>query len=114
MCDVELRDATGVHQTELNFAEPTKLSSPVALALHAGQPWPLAPILAFWRNVGPYGVFDFEHHSPPLCSAEPKYHKAWMFGVGVYANGARIPQQLMKSAATLAENWLAQHQVRCP
>ena len=111
---VVFRDPTGVHRIEPNFAEATVLSPSSELTLHAGQPWPIAPILAFWRNVGPYGVFDFEHHSPPLCSADTNYRKAWMFGVGVYANGAKMPEQLMKSAGTLAESWLARHPVKCP
>lgn len=35
-------------------------------------------------------------------------------GVGVYANGAHIPEQLMTSAGALAEGWLTQHPVKCP
>jgi hypothetical protein len=111
---IELRDATGVHRVEPSFAEATVLSPSSAARLHVGHEWPISRVLAFWREVGPYGVFDYEHHSPPLCSAEPKYHKSWMFGVGVYANGARIPEQLMSSAATLAEEWLTRHPVKCP
>ncbi len=111
---VEFRDTTGVHRIESDFAEATTFSPSSGFTLHVGHSWPVSRLLAFWRNVGPYGVFDYEHYSPPLCSAEPKYRKAWMFGVGVYANGANIPQQLMSSAGTLAESWLAQHPVRCP
>jgi hypothetical protein len=111
---VEYHDTTGVHRVESDFAEATALSPSSGFTLHVGYPWPVSRILAFWRNVGPYGVFDYEHYSPPLCSAEPKYRKASMFGVGVYANGANIPQQLMTSAGTLAESWLAQHPVKCP
>ncbi len=111
---VELRDATGVHRVDPSFAETTVLSPSPAARLHVGHQWPISRVLAFWREVGPYGVFDYEHHSPPLCSVDPKYHKSWMFGVGVYATGARIPEQLMSSAATLAEEWLARHPVKCP
>ena len=111
---IELRDATGIHRVEPGFAEARAFSPSSSATLHVGHQWPISRILSFWREVGPYGVFDYEHHSPPLCSAEPKYHKSWMFGVGVYANGARIPEQLMASAATLAEEWLARHPVKCP
>jgi len=111
---IELRDARGVHQITPDFAEPTALSPSSGFTVHVGRPWPLSRVLAFWRSVGPYGVFDYEHYSPPLCSAQPTYRKAWMFGVGVYANGASIPKQLMTSAATLAERWLATHPVKCP
>jgi hypothetical protein len=111
---VELHDATGVHRIGADFAEATALSPPAGLALRVGHPWPVSQVLAFWRNVGPYGVFDYEHRSPPLCSADPSYRKAWMFGVGVYANGAHIPEQLMATAGSLAESWLAQHPVKCP
>jgi hypothetical protein len=111
---LELRDATGVHRIEPSFAEATTLPVSSATALHAGRPWPLSRILAFWREAGTYGVFDFEHYSPPLCSAQPKYHKSRMFMVGVYANGARIPEQLLDSAGTVAEEWLAKHPVKCP
>lgn len=111
---VELRDDTGLRRVDPSFAESTAVSTSSKISLQFGQPWPLSRILAFWRYVGPYGVFDYEHHSPPLCSANPNYRKAWMFGVGVYANGAHIPEQLMGSAGTLAENWLAQHPVKCP
>lgn len=111
---IETRDATGVHRIEPTFAENTVLSPSFASTLHVGSPWPLSRLLAFWREVGTYGVFDFEHYSPPLCKADPKYHKSWMFGVGVYAEGARIPQELMNNALGAAEAWLAEHPVRCP
>jgi hypothetical protein len=111
---VELHDATGVHRVKPSFATPTVLLPLTGAGLHVGRQWPIANILAFWRGVGPYGVFDYEHNAPPLCSAQTKYHKAWMFGVGVYANGARIPERLMTSAVTLAEEWLARHPVKCP
>jgi hypothetical protein len=111
---VELRDDTGLHRIDPTFAEATAIVPSSKISLQAGQLWPLSRILAFWRYVGAYGVFDYEHHSPPLCSSDPKYRKAWMFGVGVYANGARIPQQLMGTSGSLAEAWLAQHPVKCP
>jgi hypothetical protein len=111
---IELRDALGVHQVAPDFAEPTALSPSSGFTVHVGHLWPLSRILAFWRSVGPYGVFDYEHYSPPLCSAQATYRKAWMFGVGVYANGANIPKQLMTSAGTLAQRWLAAHPVKCP
>lgn len=111
---VELRDDTGLHRIDPSFAEVTAVAPSSNIKLHVGELWPLSRILALWRYVGPYGAFDYEHHSPPLCSADPNYRKAWMFGVGVYANGAHIPEQLMGAAGTLAENWLAQHPVKCP
>lgn len=111
---IEIRDATGTHEIEPEFAEEKALSASSGFGLQVGPPWPVSRILAFWRDVGPYGVFDYEHYSPPLCSPAPKYRKSWMFGVGVYANGAGIPQPLMDSAGTLAENWLAKHPVKCP
>lgn len=111
---IEIRDATGVHRIEPRFAEATELSPSSVTTLLVGSPWPLSPLLAFWREVGTYGVFDFEHHSPPLCKAEPKYRKSWMYGVGVYARGAKIPEQLLDNAGTLAEDWLAKHPVKCP
>ena len=40
--------------------------------------------------------------------------KSFGQSVGVYANGAHIPEQLMGAAGTLAENWLAQLPVKCP
>lgn len=111
---IQLRDAEGFHRIDPSFADATAISPASKVSLGVGQPWPLSRVLAFWRNVGPYGIFDYEHHAPPLCSADPKYRKAWMFGVGVYAQGAGIPEQLMDSAGTLAENWLSQHPVKCP
>lgn len=111
---IEIRDAAGVHRIEPKFAEATELPRSPVTALRVGNPWPLSPLLAFWREVGTYGVFDFEHHSPPLCKAEPKYHKSWMYGVGVYAGGAKIPEQLLDNAGTLAEDWQAKHPVKCP
>lgn len=111
---VELRDETGLRHIDPSFGEATAISPSSKIRLHVGPLWPLSRILAFWRYVGPYGVFDYERHSPPLCSSDPKYHKAWMFGVGVYVNGAHIPEQLMGAAGTLAQNWLARHPVKCP
>ncbi len=109
-----LRDATGVRTIEPRFADGTVFSPSSTSTLHVGQPWPIARILAFWRNVGPYGRFDYEHYAPPLCSDQLQYRKAWMFGIGVYADGARIPRHLMRTALTLAATWLAQHPVKCP
>jgi hypothetical protein len=111
---IELRDGTGVHRIEPRFAEATAFSQSSESTLRVGRLWPISRVLAFWRDVGPYGVFDYEHHSQPLCSAQPKYHKSWMFGVGVWASGAGIPKQLMDSAGTLAEGWLAKHPMKCP
>ena len=111
---IELRDATGVHHIEPSFSEAASVSPSSGVALHVGQAWPLSRVLAFWRNVGPYGVFDYEHNSPPLCSADPQYRKSWTFGVGVYAKGANIPEELMARSGTLAQTWLAQHPVKCP
>jgi hypothetical protein len=111
---IELRDSTGAHRIEPDFSEATAFSPPSGATLHVGHAWPISSILALWRNVGPYGLFDYEHNSPPLCNTEPKYHKAWMFGIGVYASGARLPEQLVNSAMTLAESWLEQHPVKCP
>lgn len=111
---IEVRDRSDVHRIAPTFAGPTKLSPSPMIALHVGSPWPLSSVLAFWREVGTYGVFDFEHHSPPLCKAEPKYHKSWIYGVGVYASGAGISKQLMDSAGSLTEEWLAKHPVKCP
>jgi len=111
---IEIRDATGVHRIEPRFAEATEWSPSSAITLRVGSPWPLSALLAFWREVGTYGVFDFEHHSPPLCKAEPKYHKSWMYGVGVYAGGAKIPEQLLDDAGALAEDWQSKHPVKCP
>ncbi|HTX58883.1 MAG TPA: hypothetical protein VMH02_04330 [Verrucomicrobiae bacterium] len=111
---VELRDAAGVHRIDPTFAESTAMSPSAALALHAGRPWPVSPLLAFWRYVGDYGVFDFVHNAAPLCSAEPNQRKSRMFGVGVYASGAEIPRGLTLTAVTLAEAWLARHPVKCP
>ncbi len=108
---IELLDSAGVHRIDPSFAKAT-LFSPTALRI--GPAWPISPILAFWREVGEYGVFDFEHHAPPLCSADRRNHKSWMFGVGVYAAGARMPQDLMDSAQSLAEDWLAKHPIKCP
>ncbi len=111
---IELHDATGVHRFEPSFAAATAVSPSSSTRLHVGHQWPVSRILAFWREVGAYGVFDYVHHSPPLCSADPKYRKSWMFGVGVYASGARIPQQLMSNAVTLADEWFARHPLKCP
>jgi hypothetical protein len=88
---IELRDGTGFHRVQGDFAEGVPLSPASGLTLHVGKPWLVSPIMAFWRSVGPYGVFDYEHYARPLCSDDPKYHQAWLFGAGVYANGARIP-----------------------
>jgi hypothetical protein len=71
-------------------------------------------VLAFWQEVGEYGVFDYEHMSPPLCKDEPRYHKAWMFVVGVYANGADISQKLLDNVRILADAWLKSNPVKCP
>ena len=111
---LEIRDAAGVHRIEPSFAEATELSTSPIVGLHVGNPWSLSPPLAFWRAVGTYGVFDFEHYSPPLCKAEPKYHKSWMFGIGVYANGAKIPEKLFGKTGTLAADWMKKHPVKCP
>jgi hypothetical protein len=111
---LEIRDATGVHRIEPRFAEATTFAPTSGTGLHVGHEWKISSLLAFWRSVGPYGVFDYEHYAPPLCHAEPKYHKSAMFGVGVYANGAHMPESLMTAAATLAEQWLATHPVKCP
>jgi hypothetical protein len=111
---IELHDATGIHRIEPGFAADTTFSPSSGATLQVGRPWKISSLLAFWRAVGPYGVFDYVHHAPPLCKADPEYRKAWMFGVRVYANGARMPEQLMTSAGTLAEDWLAKHPVKCP
>ncbi len=111
---IELRDATGVHRFEPSFAAASVISPSSSAGMHIGHQWPVSRILAFWREVGAYGVFDYVHYSPPLCHADPKYRKSWLFGVGVYATGARIPEQLMSSAVTLADEWLTVHPVKCP
>jgi hypothetical protein len=111
---IEVRDSTGVHRIDPSFATATMLSPSTAVSIHLGPVWPISPLLAFWRSVGSYGVFDFEHASPPLCSTNTKYHKSRMFSIGVYAAGARIPEHLMDSAETLAADWLAKHPVKCP
>jgi hypothetical protein len=111
---IELHDGTGVHRFEPSFAAATPLSPSSSAGLRVGHQWPVSRILAFWRGVGAYGVFDYEHHAPPMCSADPKYRKSWMFGVGVYASGARIPQKLMSNAVTLADEWFTRHPVKCP
>jgi hypothetical protein len=111
---IELRDGTGFHRVRADFAKATPLSPASGLTLYVGKPWLVSPIMAFWRSVGPYGVFDYEHYARPLCSDDPKYRQAWIFGAGVYANGAHIPPQLMTNALTLAESWLAKNPVKCP
>jgi hypothetical protein len=111
---IELKDETGIHRVEPNFSSSTLLTRSSSGGLRIGEAWPLSPLLAFWRNVGPYGVFDYQHNSAPLCTSDPKYHKAWIFGIGVYADGANMPEELMGSAVTLAESWLSQHPVQCP
>ena len=111
---IELRDSAGLHRIEPSFSDATTFSPLRGAALHVGPVWPMSRVLGFWRNVGPYGVFDYEHHSPPLCSADPQYHKAWMFGVGVFAQAAHMPGSLMDASGTLAQQWLTMHPVRCP
>lgn len=111
---LELRDSAGIHRINPSFAEATTFHPSSEEAIQVGEAWKISSLLAFWRNEGPYGVFDFEHNSPPLCTADPKYRKSWMFGVGVYANGAHMPESLMTDAGTLAEQWLATHPVKCP
>ena len=111
---LELRDSAGIHRIDPSFAEATTFVPSSETSIHVGQAWPISAILGFWRSVGPYGVLDYEHSSPPLCSGDAKYHKSWMFGVGVYANGAQIAESLMTAAGDLAEQWLASHPVKCP
>ncbi|MEO7201791.1 MAG: hypothetical protein ABI431_03685 [Candidatus Tumulicola sp.] len=89
------------------------MTVPSALRIYAGHLWRLSSILATWQAVGDYGLFDYEHSAPPLCSAQPQYRKSRMFGAGVYAEGARIPPDLMRNAFTLADEWLSAHPVQC-
>jgi hypothetical protein len=108
---VIVRDADGDHRLPLDFAQAATV--PNALRLYAGDPWRLSGILATWQSVGDYGLFDYEHSSPPLCGAQPQYRKARMFGAGVTAEGARMPSDLMQNAFTLADEWLSAHPVQC-
>ena len=80
---IELRDGTRFHRVRADFAKATPLSPASGLTLYVGKPWLVSPIMAFWRSVGPYGVFDYEHYARPLCSDDPKYRQAWIFGAGV-------------------------------
>jgi hypothetical protein len=108
---VIVRDASGEHRMPLDFAHAVTV--PTALRLYSGHPWRLSNILATWQSVGDYGLFDYEHSAPPLCSAQPEYRKSRMFGAGVYAEGAQIPPDLMRNAYTLADEWLSAHPVQC-
>lgn len=111
---IELRDATGVHRVQPSFGKTTMFVPASNSTLHIGHAWPLSGALYFWREVGPYGTFDYEHQAPPLCATDTKYRKAWMFGVGVYADGAGIAEHLMTNAMAVAESWLAKRPVKCP
>lgn len=104
--DLHYDSSIGIRLADIGSAQP--------LAIVVGKPYTLTPILALWQNVGAYGVFDYEHSSPPLCHTEPKYHKAWMFGVGVYSNGAQIPLALLDQVIAAAGLWLTDHPVKCP
>jgi hypothetical protein len=108
---VIVRDASGEHRLPLDFAHAVTV--PSALRIYAGHLWRLSSILATWQAVGDYGLFDYEHSAPPLCSAQPQYRKSRMFGAGVYAEGARMPPDLMRNAFTLADEWLSTHPVQC-
>jgi hypothetical protein len=108
---VVVRDAAGEHRLPLDFAHAVTV--PNNLRLYAGHLWKLSSILATWQAVGDYGLFDYEHSAPPLCSAQPKYRKSRMFGAGVYAEGAQMPPDLMRNAYTLADEWLSAHAVQC-
>jgi hypothetical protein len=108
---VIVRDASGDHRLPLDFAHAVTV--PDALRLYSGRPWRLSSILAAWQAVGDYGLFDYEHSAPPLCSAQPQYRKSRMFGAGVYAEGAQMPPDLMRNAFTLADTWLSAHPVQC-
>lgn len=108
---VVVRDPSGEYRLPLDFARAVTV--PNNLRLYSGHLWKLSSILGSWQAVGDYGLFDYEHSAPPLCSAQPQYRKSRMFGAGVYAQGAQMPPDLMRNAYTLADEWLSAHPVQC-